>query len=224
MPEQTLPNERPVHIPGFAPEATPLLGLGLGLTGLALGFRPRLAAVPLALTALAVALYRDPERTTPSEPATLFAPADGTVMAVSEVYEHRFIHSDCLRISVAISPLDVPICRSPISGIARLVEQVAGEFRPVSDPEAGEVNERIYLGLQTDWGPLLLTLVAGPLARRMNIRVRESDRIEAGTRIGTARFGARADLYVQRDTAYLDVVSGTHLNAGLSRLGTITAL
>ena len=93
MSEQTLPKERTSHIPGLDPDATPLLSLGLGLTGLTLGLRPRFAALPLALTALAAALYRDPERATPNEPGTIFAPADGVVLRVDEVYDHRFVHS-----------------------------------------------------------------------------------------------------------------------------------
>lgn len=224
MPEQIAPKERLAHIPGLDPEATPLLGLGLGLTGLALGLRPRLAAVPLALTAIAAAIYRDPERTTPGEPGTIFAPADGTVLRVDEIYEHRFIHSDCLRLSIDIGPLAVPVVRAPAGGVVSLVERVPGEYRPVSDSEAGDYNERIYLGLQSDWGPLLVALVAGPIGRRLVCRARVGDRLEAGARLGTARFGARADLYVQRDVARLATGPGMRLIAGVSRIGAVVPL
>lgn len=224
MTEQTVSNDRSSPIPGLDPEATPLLGLGLGLTGLALGLRPRLAAVPLALTAITAALYRDPARSTPVEPGTLFAHADGAVARVEELYEHRFIHSDCLRIAVAIAPLDVPFCRCPAAGTVSLVERVSGEYRPAGDAEAGERNERVYVGVDTDWGPLLLALIAGPLARRISCRVKVGDRIEAGTRIGSARFGARADLFVQRDAVRLDVATGQRLVAGVSRMGRVVPL
>ncbi len=224
MPEQTLPNERTAHIPGLDPEATPILGLGLGLTGLALGLRPRLAAVPLALTALAAALYRDPERVTPADPGGLYAPADGAVLRIEEVYEHRFVHSDCLRLSVAIGPLSVPVVRAPAGGLVSMVEHVPGEYRPVDDREAGECNERIYIGLQSDWGPLLVALVAGPLGRRLICRARPGDRLEPGARLGTARFGARADLYVQRDVIDLATEPGMRLVAGVSRIGTLVPL
>ncbi len=224
MSEQTLPKERTSHIPGLDPDATPLLSLGLGLTGLTLGLRPRFAALPLALTALAAALYRDPERATPNEPGTIFAPADGVVLRVDEVYDHRFVHSDCLRLAIAIGPLTVPVIRAPAGGLIRMVEHVAGEYRPVSDPEAGDCNERIYIGLDTDWGPLLIALVVGPIGRRLVCRVTSGDRLEAGARLGTARFGARADLYVQRDIARLGTGPGMHLVAGISRIGTVVPL
>ena len=57
---------------------------------------------------LAAALYRDPARNTPVEPGSLFAHADGAVLRVDEVYEHRFVHSDCLRLAVAIAPRNAP--------------------------------------------------------------------------------------------------------------------
>lgn len=224
MTEQTLSKDRHSSIPGLDPEAMPLLGLGLGLTGLALGLRPRLAPVPLALTALAAALYRDPERVTPSDAGGLFAHADGSVVRVEDVYEHRFIHSDCLRLVVSITPFDVPVCRSPTAGTVRFVEQVSGEYRPAGDPEAGDRNERVYIGLDTQWGPMLITLVAGPLGRRIVCCIRAGDRLDAGSRLGTVRFGARADLYVQRDAVHLMPVQGQHLVAGITRIGEVAPL
>lgn len=224
MTEQTVSKDRSSPIPGLDPEATPLLGLGIGLTGLALGLRPRLAAVPLALTAIAAALYRDPTRSTPVEPGTLFAPADGAVLSVEELYEHRFVHSDCVRIAVAIAPLDVPVCRCPAAGTVSFIEQVSGEYRPSTDEAAGERNERVYIGIDTDWGPVLVTLIAGPIARRISCRVKVGDRLEAGARLGSVRFGARADLYVQRDVVRLGAAHGQRLVAGVTRIGQVVPL
>jgi phosphatidylserine decarboxylase len=224
MPEQTITKDRGSPIPGIDPAATPLLGLGLGLTGLALGLRPRLAALPLALTAIAAALYRDPARNTPADPGSIFAPADGTVLRVDDVYEHRFVHSDCLRLSVAIAPLDVPVCRSPAPGTVSYVEQVSGEFRPAGDPQAGERNERVYVGVNTEWGPMMVALIAGPLARRITCPLQVGDRLEAGARLGSVRFGARADLFVQRDVVRVLAAPGERLAAGLTRIGQVVPL
>ncbi len=221
MADQTLTNERAAPIPGIDAAATPLLSIGLGLTGLALGFRPRLAPLPLVLTALAAALYRDPHRVTPDEPRTIFAPADGSIIAIEELYEHRFVHSDCLRIATLISPLNVPVNRSPAAGEVRYHATVSGEHRPVTNPEAAEHNERIYIGIETAWGPVLLVQIAGPLARRIVCKVQVGDALQAGERIGTLRFGARLDLIVQRDALRAMVGIGDRVAAGLSRLGQV---
>jgi phosphatidylserine decarboxylase len=222
-PEQTAAKDRVSRIPGFDAEATPLLGIGLGLTGLVLGLRPRLAPLPLALTALAAALYRDPERTTPTDPRALFAAADGTVLLIDEVYEHRFLHTDCVRIVTAVSPLDVPICRSPAGGTVRYVAHAAGEYRPANDPEAAERNERVYVGIDTAWGPILIIQIAGPLGRRIVCKAQPGDAVEAGARLGTVRFGSRTDLLIQRDVARLLIGPRQHLVAGMTRIGEVAS-
>lgn len=226
MPDQTISNsnESQPRIPGFDAEATPLLGLGLGLTGLALGLRPRLAPVPLALTVLAALLYRDPKRVTPDAPGAVFAAADGQVLAIDELYEHRFLHTDAMRIATAISPLNVPVTRSPAAGHVRYLEHVRGEYRPASDAAAAERNERNYIGVETRWGPLLVVQIAGPLARRIACRVQLGDDVEAGERIGSLRFGARTDLILPRDAVNMLATVGASLVGGLSRVGTVSIL
>jgi phosphatidylserine decarboxylase len=209
------------RIPGFDAEATPLLGIGLGLTGILLGLRPRFAPLPLALTALAAALYRDPDRITPADQRAIFAAADGLILGIDEIYEHRFMHTDCVRIATAVSPLDVPVCRCPAGGAVRSVAHESGEYRPASDPEAAERNERAYVGIDTAWGPILVIMMASPLGRRIVCKAQISDTVEAGTRLGTVRFGSRIDLLVQRDAARLLIGPGQHLVAGVTRIGEI---
>lgn len=224
MPQQTASTARKTKLPGFDSEATPVLGVGLGLTGLLLGIRPRLAAWPLALTALAALLYRDPDRTTPDEPETIFAPADGAVIGVEELYEHRFLHTDAVRLAIATSPLDVPVQRSPAAGTIAYLEHIPGEYWPIWDLRAAEQNERQYIGIKADWGPMLLVLIGGPLARRMTCRVSRGERVEAGTRLGTMRFGARVDLLLPRDVVEGLPLAGSHLHAGATRVGRIAPL
>lgn len=219
MTEQTSSSTRKARLPGLDAEATPVIGVGLGLTGLVLGLRPRLAGWPLALTALAALLYRDPKRVTPDDPHTIFAPADGAVIGVDEMYEHRFLHTDAVRIAVAASPFDVPVQRSPASGMVAYTEHVEGEYHAIGDMAAGDTNERHYIGIKTSWGPLLLALVAGPLARRLDCRVQVGDRLAAGQRLSTIRFGARVDLFLPYDELDELPAVGEHLRAGVSRIG-----
>jgi phosphatidylserine decarboxylase len=200
------------------------LGVGLGLTGLLLGLRPRLAAWPLALTAVAALLYRDPERITPEEPEALFAPADGVVIGVEEQYEHRFLHTDAVRLAIAASPFDVPVHRSPAAGRVTYLEHVAGEYGPVWDLGAAERNERQYVGITTEWGPLLLVLIGGPLARRLACDVGMGERLDAGARLCTVRFGARVDLILPRDAVEQLPAVGRRLHAGVTRIGRVVPL
>jgi len=224
MSEPTLSTTRKPRLAGLDPEVTPVLGVGLGLTGILLGLRPRLAPWSLALTAAAALLYRDPNRSTPDESESVFAPADGAVIGVEELYEHRFLHTDAVRIAIAASPFDVPVHRSPAAGSIAYLEHIPGEYRPIWDLAAAEHNERQYIGVKTEWGPLLLALIAGPLARRVVCRVNLGERVEAGARLCTIRFGARVDLLLPRDVAENLPRAGDRLHAGTTRVGRIVPL
>jgi phosphatidylserine decarboxylase len=224
MSEQTISTPRKVRFPGLDAEATPLIGLGLGLTGLILGLRPRLAPVSLALTAAAALLYRDPERTTPDEAESLFAPADGVIASVEELYEHRFLHTDAVRIAIAVSPFDVSVQRSPATGIVAYLEHVSGEYRSAWDIRAAEHSERQYIGIKTSWGPLLIAIAAGPLARRLDCRINLGDRVLAGARLSKVRFGSSVDLLLPRDAAEGLPEAGERLRAGSTRIGHVVPL
>lgn len=219
MTEQTSSSTRKARLPGLDAEATPVIGLGLGLTGLVLGLRPRLAGWPLALTAVAALLYRDPKRVTPNDPHTIFSPADGVVIGMDEMYEHRFLHTDAVRIAIAASPFDVPVQRSPAAGVVAYTEYVEGEYHSIGDMAVGDTNERQYIGIKTAWGPLLVVLIAGPVARRLDCRVEVGDQLAAGQRLSTIRFGARVDLLLPYDELDDFPAVGEHLRAGVSRIG-----
>lgn len=219
MPEQPTTSPAQTRLPGLDAEATPVIGVGLGLTGIVLGLRPRLAAWPLALTAVAALLYRDPKRVTPADRAAVFAPADGTVIGIDELYEHRFLHTDAVRVAIAVAPFDVPVLRSPAAGALAYLEHVPGEYRPIWDLQVSDANERQYLGVKTAWGPLLMALVAGPLARRIHCDVGLGDPVAAGQRLGKMRFGGRVDLILPCDEVGQLPAVGEHLRAGVTRVG-----
>jgi phosphatidylserine decarboxylase len=211
-------------IPGLDTEAVPLLGVGLGLTGLALGLRPRLAPLPLALTALAAFLYRDPERATPEDASTIYAAADGALQRIDEYYEHRYLHTDAIRITTLVSPFDVAVSRSPAAGVVQYLEHIAGDHHSLRSPEAEAHNSRTCVGIKAAWGPLLVIMFAGVLGRRIVSHVQPGERIEAGERIGTVRFGSRIDLVVQRDSILPLAAVGQHMTAGRSRMAQVVPL
>lgn len=226
MPDESTSPEHRVRIPGLDPDATPMVSIGLGLTGLLLGLRPRLAAWPLALTAAAALLYRDPERSTPDAPGALFAPADGLVTDVEELYEHRFLHTDAVRLTIMVSPLHVPVQRCPATGTVSYLEYVLGEPRATWDMRSGDPEHGAcqYIGISTDWGPVLLAISASALTRRIICRVGLGDYVEAGSRLSTVRFGARVDLLLPRDVVEGLPHTGEQVQAGITRIGSVVPL
>ncbi|MDZ4717769.1 MAG: phosphatidylserine decarboxylase [Roseiflexaceae bacterium] len=222
MAPESDPYEFRVRLPGFDPAATPVVGVGLGLTGLILGLRPRFAALPLLLTAAAALMLRDPERQTPIASDVLYAPADGVVNAHEETYEHLFLHTDAIRLTIAVSPLDVPVQRSPISGRVSFLQEVTASQRigwvQRGDEERGAC---LLIGIDAGWAPVLLAISTGAVAWAPQARVAIGDQIAAGARIAVARFGARVDLLVPCDLIAGLPQIGDHVQAGLTQIGNV---
>ena len=205
----------PVAREGWPFIAVPLAAACL----LALTGRRRAAALAALPGLASLGFFRDPERSVPSMPGALLAPADGRVMDVAEV-EDRWVGA-ATRLSIFLSPLDVHVNRSPIGGIVRDVERVPGRFLPAYRPEASAENERCTLAIEGDAARVSVSQISGVLARRIVCRARPGDKLAAGERFGLIRFGSRTDLVVPR-TADILVEVGDRVWGGESIMGVLT--
>ena len=155
-----------------------------------------LAGLWIALFALLLYFFRDPKRTSPAGEGLFLAPADGRVVAVRQVHEPRFLQGDGLRVSIFMSLLDVHVNRTPVEGQVTLVEHVPGQFLQAFRPEASDVNEHNLVGLETRYGRVLVSQIAGILARRVVCWVHPGQKLQIGERLGVIKFGSRVDLYL----------------------------
>ncbi len=213
-----LAKQRPL-IPGVAPEGYPVIAGGLALTALMARYSRRLASVPLGLTAASALFFRDPRRGLPIDDSSIVAAADGLVTRVDTIDEPRFIKGPALRVVTFLSLFDVHINRMPVAGTVRYTEHLAGEFRAAWDAEADEVNERNYIGLETQHGPVLMIQIAGLVARRIVCHLDKGDFARAGERIGMIKFGSRTDVIVPAGLARSLVVPGERVVAGMTLVG-----
>jgi phosphatidylserine decarboxylase len=171
-------------------------------------------AAALALPALAFAgFFRDPERAPPDVPGALLAPADGKVMGIVRVDDPWV--GPAVRISIFLSPFDVHVNRSPMTGLVRDVERVAGRFKAAYRSEASELNERCTVALEGGAARVAVSQIAGVVARRIVCRVRRGDTLEAGERFGLIRFGSRTDL-IAPGSADVRVAVGQRVRGGES--------
>ena len=152
------------------------------------------AIVPLVL-AVAFCLYffRDPERTGPADDRVVVAPADGRVVAVAD---DRALAAPATRVSIFMSPLDVHVNRSPVTGVVRQVHHTAGRFRAAFADKASLDNERNALVVESGGREYLVVQIAGALARRIVCRVAPGDRLRRGERFGMIMFGSRVDVFL----------------------------
>jgi phosphatidylserine decarboxylase len=181
----------------------------------------------VGLTAWTAAFFRDPVRTTPTDPKLVIAPADGLVTMITrtgapaELAADGSLAGEFTRISIFMSVFDVHINRSPIAGRVRKIAYVPGKFLNADLDKASEDNERQHFLVERDDGVMIgFTQIAGLVARRILAFVKEGDSVGAGERIGLIRFGSRVDVYLPAGTGS-QVLLGQRTIAGETVLGVL---
>jgi phosphatidylserine decarboxylase len=176
------------------------------------------AAVPGALLLLSIWFFRDPERPIPGDDRTVVSPADGRVMFVREVDETRFLKGKAILVSIFLSVFDVHINRSPVGGTVAYKDYIPGKFLAAWDETVGEVNERSYLGLDTGRHRVLVSQIAGLIARRIFTWPQVGDRLARGDRFGLIRFGSCTQIWLPAGSEVL-VKPGERVKGGETVIG-----
>lgn len=178
------------------------------------------AVVPLVLSAYFMYFFRNPHRTIPSDETLLVSPADGTVVSVEPAHEDLYLGQDCCKIVIFLSIFDAHVNRTPLSGVIKFQQYTCGRFRPAYKDGVGYENERYALGIDNGRTRLLITLIAGVLARRVVSWVTLGDVLEHGQLYGMIKFGSCIEIYVQ-DNVEISVKKGDRVRGGESIIGRI---
>lgn len=188
----------------------------LAILGLAFGYW--LVALPFVAIALFMAFFfRNPHRVVPVEPGIVVAPADGKVTIVKLADGQQYPES---LVSIFLSPLDVHVNRSPISGEILDVTYKPGKFVMATREDARLLNEQNTLTIQGDRLTVRCTQIAGILARRIVCWKQRGDRVKCGERFGMIKFGSRTDLLLP-PTVDVVVTEGMRVKGGVTILGRI---
>ncbi|HSW64046.1 MAG TPA: phosphatidylserine decarboxylase family protein [Dissulfurispiraceae bacterium] len=203
----------------FAPEGYPFFAVFAGITAGAyfLG-NVWMAFVPFLLFLFMLWFFRDPERTAPAGDDVFVAPADGKVIVVQSVREDRYLKADALMVSIFMSPLSVHVNRAPCDGTVDKVQHNPGKFLKAFLPEASVENDNIAMIFSTRMGRIVVTQVAGAVARRCVCRVQAGAALRKGERYGMIKFSSRVDLYLPPDTK-IAVQLGDMVTAGETVIG-----
>lgn len=154
-------------------------------------------AIPFwAVFLFVVNFFRDPDRPAPQDPNAVVCPADGKIVALSEV-EDPYLKRRSKRISIFMNVFDVHSNRIPVTGVVLQKWYHKGKFVNAALEKASEANERNALWIRTNDGrDVVVVQVAGLIARRILCYVQPNDRVERGQRYGFIRFGSRVDVYL----------------------------
>jgi phosphatidylserine decarboxylase len=172
-----------------------------------------------ALTLFVTWFFRNPARLIPSGEHLVVSPGDGTVVAVEEEFEHRFLKTPTIRISIFLNVFNVHINRMPMAGIVREVLYQPGRFLAANKPGASIQNEQNALLIErADGTRVLCVQIAGLIARRIVCWVKPGEQVEKGERFGLIRFGSRMDVYLPQSSA-VTVKVGDKVKGGSSIVG-----
>ncbi len=158
-----------------------------------------LIVIPLLFLIFTLSFFRDPDRTPPNRDDVVVSPADGKVLFVKDVLDNKYINDNAIQISIFMSPLNVHVNRIPISGKVEYLKYFKGEYVAAFEDKASEVNERAEFGIQSKFGKVFFTQVAGFIARRIVYEIKEGDSVEIGKRFGMIKFGSRVDVVVPKN-------------------------
>lgn len=195
----------PLH-PGGRPIVAGIAG-GVAVTRLALqaaGLRRTartVSRIGVAATAASALFFRMPQRVPPADPSVIVAPADGVVSLITRAApppETGLGDQLRTRISIFLSVLDVHVQFAPVASTVAAAHYRPGKFLSADLDKASDVNERNSLVLTPAVGtePVVVTQIAGLIARRIVCDVSAGDTLSTGQVYGLIRFGSRLDTYL----------------------------
>lgn len=148
--------------------------------------------------------FRNPSRPAPDiDEDLVIAPADGKVVVIEKVMEDEYLHTECLQISIFMSPTNVHVNRNPVSGKIIFNKYHPGKYLVAWDPKSSTENERTTVVYQHPRANVLMRQIAGALARRIVNYLKDGQEVKRGAEMGFIKFGSRVDLFLPLDAQIL---------------------
>jgi phosphatidylserine decarboxylase len=141
--------------------------------------------------------FRNPKREVIPDSKMVFAPADGRIVAIEEIFEKEYLSQNCLKVSIFMSITNVHVNRYSVSGIIRYTKYHPGKYFIASHPKSSELNEHHSTVVETPEGILIMIKqIAGAVARRVICYAMVGEKVIQGNDIGFIKFGSRVDLFL----------------------------
>lgn len=157
--------------------------------------------IALGLLVLILQFFRNPKRQTVLDDKLLYAPVDGKVVVIEEVYEKEFFQDKRLQVSIFMSPINVHVTRYCMSGKVVFSKYHPGKYLVAWHPKSSEENERTTIVLENNsFGQVLYRQIAGALARRIVNYAEKDKKVVQGADAGFIKFGSRIDLFLPLNT------------------------
>lgn len=158
----------------------------------------------LVMLGLIFWFFRVPTRAILDHTENVIAPVDGKVVMIKEVIEDEFIKDKCIQVSIFMSPLNVHICRYPVSGDVIYKKYHPGKYLVAWHEKSSTENERTTVAVKSLTNhQVVFRQIAGYVARRIVFYCNVQDEAKAGHEFGFIKFGSRMDVFLPLDTEIL---------------------
>ncbi|WP_251422916.1 phosphatidylserine decarboxylase family protein [Veillonella agrestimuris] len=203
-------------------EGFPLIGAMLLLAvGMAYFGYYSIAIIFFILALFFANFFRNPKRVIPTDADAILSPADGKVMEIANVYENLYLHRECKKVTIFLSVFDVHANRAPIDGKITYRQYTMGRFLPAFKEEVGFENERHTICIENEKTEVLVTQIAGLLARRIVSWTDLDSQLERGQLYGMIKFGSCTEIYMDKDVE-ICIEKGQHVTAGDTIIGRLS--
>jgi len=179
-------------------------------------------AVSVIFFILISLFFRVPARKCIKNENFVYAPADGTIVAVEEAFEEEYLKTNCTKVSIFMSIFNVHQNIIPVSGKILYYKHHPGKYLVAWHPKSSYKNEHTSIVIETNDGlNLLVRQIAGFVARRIICNIEENDIVEQGEELGFILFGSRVDIYLPANTT-VNVKKGNEVKAAINPIANIT--
>ncbi|MBM4314631.1 MAG: phosphatidylserine decarboxylase family protein [Deltaproteobacteria bacterium] len=178
-----------------------------------------IAGLLFLATLFVVWFFRNPERTFSENPSQLICPADGKVIRIEEVSGGDHSDRSLIKISIFMNVFNVHVNRIPCSGQVAAIRYSPGKFLSANLDKASALNEKNTVLIRRDDGrEVIVTQIAGLIARRIVCWMKEGMKVTKGERFGLIRFGSRVEVLLPLGSTPL-VKIGDKVRAGETPIG-----
>lgn len=154
-------------------------------------------AASLLIFVIIILFFRVPKRESVKNKNHIYSPADGTIVAVEEIFEEEYLKTDCTKISIFMSAFNVHQNLIPVSGKIIYFKHHPGKYLVAWHPKSSFKNEHTSIIIEISEGKQLrISQVAGIIARRIVCNLNIGDEVQQGDELGFIFFGSRVDIYL----------------------------
>ena len=159
-----------------------------------------LTAILVCFMGFVTWFHRVPARPRNTGDGVVTSVADGKVVIIDTVYEHEYLHRECIQVSVYMNFFDVHANFWPMTGEVSYYKYHPGRYLLAFLPKSSEKNEHSSTAIRNGHGEILMKQIAGTFARRIVCYSEEGLPTECGKQCGIIKFGSRIDLFLPLDS------------------------